>query len=122
MPYLIENVGSRTRWKTLSGWLIHVDNTRPHNSECAQTCIKASRAEYLPHPACSPDLALSDFFLFGYIKGNLSKENCGNRVNILNTVSENLARVNREMLLNVFESWVNLPKWVIKQEGRYSSK
>jgi hypothetical protein len=51
MSSLIENVQSRTRKKRLKGWLIHMDNARPHSSGRAQKCIKASRSERLPHPA-----------------------------------------------------------------------
>jgi hypothetical protein len=45
-----------------------MDNARPHNSARTQSCIDGSRAERLPHPADSPDLASSDFFLFECIK------------------------------------------------------
>jgi hypothetical protein len=31
-------------------------------------CIEASKAKRLLHPADSPDLASSDFFLFGHLK------------------------------------------------------
>jgi predicted amino acid racemase len=61
--------------KTLNNisWLIHMNNARLQNSGRAQRCVEASRAESLPHLAYSPDLALNEFFLFGYIKGNLSE-------------------------------------------------
>jgi hypothetical protein len=45
-----------------------MDNASPHNSGRTQRYIETSRAERLPHPANSPTLAPSDFFLFGYIQ------------------------------------------------------
>jgi hypothetical protein len=65
IPSLIENVRSRTHEKILKDWLIHMHNARNHNSSRAQRCIEASRAESPQHPASIPDLAPSDFFLFG---------------------------------------------------------
>jgi hypothetical protein len=117
MPSLIENVWSWTGRKILKHWLIHMDDMRPHNSGCAQRWIQASRAEPLPHPAHSPDLALSDFVLFGSINGKLSDYNCKSRTDLLNAITEIFTGVDQEVLLSVFESWVNRHKWVIKHEG-----
>jgi hypothetical protein len=84
-----------------------MDNTLPHNSRRAQKHIKASRSESLSHPACSPDVALSNFFLFEYIKGKLSDYICESREYLVNAITEISIGVNQEVLLNVFESWVN---------------
>jgi hypothetical protein len=51
----------------LNGWLIYTGNARAHNSERAQRCIEASRAERLLHPANNPDMTLSDFFGFRWM-------------------------------------------------------
>jgi hypothetical protein len=67
IPSSTENVGSWARRKVLKGWLLLMDIARPLNSGRAQTCIEALRAERLPHPAYSSELASSDFFLFGSI-------------------------------------------------------
>jgi hypothetical protein len=68
MPGLIENIRSRTLGKMLKGSLIHMGNVHLHRSRQTQRRIDASRAECLPHPAYRPDLASSEFFLFGHIK------------------------------------------------------
>jgi hypothetical protein len=88
MPSLIENGRPRTRREMLKDWLIHMNNVRRHNSGRAQRYIEASRAERRPHPAHSPDLAPSDFFLFGCIKGKLSDYNCKNQENLLNAITQ----------------------------------
>jgi hydrogenase maturation factor len=117
MPSLIENIRSRTGGKMLKGRLIHMDNARPHNSGPAQRCLEISRAERLPHPACSPDLIPSDFFLSGYIKEKSSDCDCESQEDLLNAITEIFTGVDQEVLLCVFESWVNGLKWVIKHEG-----
>jgi hypothetical protein len=99
-----------------------MDSSRPYNSERAERCIETATAEHLPHPAYSPDLTPSDFFLFGYIKGKLSDYNCQSREYLLNAITEMCTGVGREVLLSVFESWVNRPKWVINHEWKYYNK
>jgi hypothetical protein len=94
-----------------------MDSARPHNSERAQRYIEASRAECLPHTDCSPDLAPSDFFLFGYIRRKLSDYDCESGEDLLNALTEFWTGGDQEMLANVFESWVNRLKWVMKHEG-----
>jgi hypothetical protein len=119
IPGFIQNVESRTHRKTLNGWSIHVDDARPHNSEPAQRCIKASRAKRLPHPVCSPELAPRNSFLFGYLERKLSDYIYESRENLVNTLTEFLIGISQEVMPNVFESWVNRPKWVIKYERKY---
>jgi hypothetical protein len=104
MPSLTENVRSRTRRKTSKGWLILMNNTCPHNSERAQSYVEASRAERLPDPAYSPDLTVSDFFLFESIKGKLSDYSCESREDPLNATTEIVTRVDQEMMLSVCKS------------------
>jgi hypothetical protein len=119
MVSLIEDVRSRTHRKALKVWLIHMNNARPRNSRRAQRCIEALRAERLWHLAYSPDLAPSDLFLFGYTQTKLSGYNCEGREDLLNPITEIFTGVDQEVLLNVFKSYVNWLKWVIKHEGKY---
>jgi histone-lysine N-methyltransferase SETMAR len=48
--------------------IFHQDNARPHTA--LQTMAKISKLGWtiMPHPPYSPDLAPSDFFLFGHLK------------------------------------------------------
>jgi hypothetical protein len=70
----------------------------------------------LLHLAYSPDLAPSDFFLFGYIKGKLADFNCESREDLLNAMTEICTGVNQEVLPNIFESWADRVNRVIKHE------
>jgi hypothetical protein len=122
MASLIEDIRSRTRRKTLTVWLIHMDNEHPHNSGRAEKWTKASTAEHLSHPAYSSDLASSDFFLFVYIKGKLSNCNCESREDLLNAITEIFTGVHQEVLLTVFESRANRIKCVVKHKAKYCAK
>jgi hypothetical protein len=85
-------------------------------------CISASRTDRLPHPAQGPEVAPRDFFLFVPIKGKLYPYNYESREHFLNASTEIFTRVDQEVLLSVFESWVNRLKWVIKHKGKYYTK
>jgi hypothetical protein len=48
--------------------VIHMDNSPIRKSKPAIQKIASLRLKIAPHPPYSPDLALSDFLIFGYIK------------------------------------------------------
>jgi histone-lysine N-methyltransferase SETMAR len=53
------------------GVLLHHDNGRPHIARESQERIQELQWELLDHPSYSPDLAPSDFYLFGPLKNHL---------------------------------------------------
>ena len=59
--------------KLSKGVLLRQDNARVHTCKVAMDAVERNRYELIPHPAYSPDLAPSDFFLFP----NLKKDICG---------------------------------------------
>jgi hypothetical protein len=72
--------------------------------------------------AYSQNPAPSDFFFFGDIKGKLSDYNYENQEDLLNAITKMFTGIDQEVLLSVFESWANQPKWVTKHEGKYYTK
>jgi hypothetical protein len=52
----------------------------------------------LPHPAYNPDLAPSDFFLFGHIKGKMSDCNCESPEVVLNILTDSFTQRDKAML------------------------
>ena len=53
-------------------FLLQQDNARVHTCEVAMDAVELSGYELIPHPAYSPDLAPSDFFLFPNLKKDIS--------------------------------------------------
>jgi histone-lysine N-methyltransferase SETMAR len=51
--------------------LLHHDNARPHTAQATQERIQELQWELLEHPHYSPDLAHSDYHLFGLPKSHL---------------------------------------------------
>jgi hypothetical protein len=58
------------------------------------------------HPAYSPDLAPSDFDLFGYVKQLLSGCQFANQDSLLQAVSDILAGIEKVTLESVFHNWM----------------
>jgi hypothetical protein len=108
---LIQNMTSNSRRKTLKFFFIHLDNARPHNSKQSQECIQASKAKRLPHPVSSPDLAPSDFFIFGYLKEKLTAFHCTTRDELKSAIITIFNEIDTETLLAVFNSWLERLEW-----------
>lgn len=68
---LRDQIKSKRRGLLRKGVLLQHDNASSH--KCVAATSKAAELgfEILPHPAYSPDLAPSDFFLFGKLKAHL---------------------------------------------------
>jgi histone-lysine N-methyltransferase SETMAR len=55
-----------------TGVLLQHDNARPHTACVRAATIEDTRFECLPHPLNSPDLAPSDYHIFGPLKEVIS--------------------------------------------------
>ena len=98
---LIEELKEAIKEKRRGMWtrgpiLLH-DNCRVHKNALVQAAIKQCKLEELPHPAYSPDLAPSDFYLFP----NLKKDKRGRQFNS----NEELKVWAENWLQNQPESW-----------------
>ena len=61
-------IREKRRGKLSKGVLLQQDNTRVHTCKVAMDAVEQNRYELILHPAYSPDLAPSDFFLFPNMK------------------------------------------------------
>jgi hypothetical protein len=57
--------------------LLH-DNARPHIAVHSRALLEHFNWELFDHPPYSPDLALSDYYLFTYLKNWLSSQRFNN--------------------------------------------
>ena len=63
-------IKSKQRGHLSTGVLPQHDNARPHTARSTVATIEDLSFECLPHPLYSPDLAPSDFHVFGPLRGN----------------------------------------------------
>jgi hypothetical protein len=82
--------------------VLHFDNATHHTTKYTIDDLRANRLTRVSHPAFSPDLAPSDFYLFGKLKMALMDEaSAGDE--LLQVVTEVLNRISRQELEAVFE-------------------
>jgi hypothetical protein len=75
------------------------------------------KSERLPHLVYRPDLAPSDFFLFGYLKDKLTAFHCTTRDELKSVIITIFNEIDRDSLLALFNSWAERLDWVIKHGG-----
>jgi hypothetical protein len=70
-------------------WLLHDDNAPSHRALVTREFLAHNSIITLPHPACSPDLAPCDLFLFPKMKLQL-QGHCFDRVEEIQWESQNI--------------------------------
>lgn len=71
------------------GVLLHCDNARPHTANITRSHIASLGFLQWPHPPYSPDLAPSDYGLFGHVKSQMR----GHKFDTLATLTTAVERV-----------------------------
>ena len=64
-------IREKRRGKLSKGILLQQDNARVHTCKIAMDAVELNGYELMPHPAYSPDLAPSDYFLFPNLKKDI---------------------------------------------------
>jgi len=99
--------------------VVHSDNAKPHTAKSTiefMTHSNLTRAEYPPY---SPDIAPSDFYLFGYMKRML-KGNCfSTRDELLNAITSILEGIEKKVLESILDEWEKRLTWVFEHKGEY---
>ena len=102
------------------GISLHWDNARPHIARATRVAAAESFGiKLLSHPPYSPDLAPSDFFLFGYLKEKIKGEQFTGSDVLLCRLRVLMDELDEEMLLRVYESWKVRLQWVVENNGEY---
>jgi transposase len=99
--------------------VIHADNARPHVAKIVKGFLDAHGLRAAPHPPYSPDLAPSDFFLFGHVKRALQGSVFETVDELLKGVTEILSAIQPETLVGVFQEWMERIQTCIDCDGEY---
>jgi transposase len=86
--------------------VVHADNARVHTAQKCRTFCEENGLRIAPHPPYSPDLAPSDFFLFGYVKERLKEMVFPLYEEVLDAIGEVVTSIESETLIAVFEHWI----------------
>jgi hypothetical protein len=99
--------------------VIHAENARPH----IPTRVKEYMEEYVMRtardPPYSPDLAPSDFFLFGYVQRALARSDFQTAEEVLSALVRMLNAISTEMLIGTFEESIRTLQGCIDTDGQY---
>jgi histone-lysine N-methyltransferase SETMAR len=99
--------------------VLYFDNASPHTATAIVNLLRSHRMKRPPHPPFSPDLAPSDFYLFGKLKTALSWAEFEDEHELLDSVMELLNRIARDELESLFEEWVARLNACIQGGGDY---
>jgi histone-lysine N-methyltransferase SETMAR len=95
------------------------DSARAHTAQKYRTSCEENGLRIAPHPPYSPDLAPSDFFLFGYVKECLKGMVFPSYEELLDAIGEVVTGIESKTLTSVFEHWMERLEWVSKNNGDY---
>jgi len=105
--------------KGLKSFALHWDNAKPHTSIKTMTSINSLFRCCLSHPPHSPDLAPSDFFVFGYLKNGLVGKKIIDVEDLKNEITISFRGILRQTKMNVFIEWKERLKRVVSNNGIY---
>jgi hypothetical protein len=98
---------------------VHSDNAWPHTAKMSRDYIGLNRMKQAPPPRYSPDLAPSDFFLFGDVKGKLVGYCAETPSQFLVHIRVILTAIPRETLKAVFLEWIERLQKRAQADGEY---
>jgi histone-lysine N-methyltransferase SETMAR len=86
--------------------MVHSDNARPHTATLSQQFMAGNAMVIAVHPPYSPDLAPSDFYLLGHVRGLLRGESFETGERLISAVDGILRSLKKWILTRVFLEWM----------------
>jgi hypothetical protein len=108
-----------TRRKTFRRIYLHLDNAPVHNAKRSRQEIARTKGAKTVHPAYSPDVAPSDFFLFGRLKREMAGFTASSPENILAEIPRIFGEIPKETLAAVCNEWITRLEWINERQGEY---
>lgn len=112
-PQFVEAKKSRKKF------YIHFDNCPSHRAKQTLNFLAQKKFDQVPHPKYSPDLALSDFYLFGKIEDKLEGVVFGNEDELKERIVEEFQKISKDELKSVFDGWIARCYQCISTGGEY---
>ena len=113
---LFKAIESARPIKKASELRLHIDNARPH---LVDDVLEGNGLARLPHPPYSPDLAPSDFFLFGYLKMRVEGKSFNSDEELFLEASNILRAIPIPILRGVYNEWIRRLERCIELGGEY---
>ena len=81
--------------------------------------IESSGLGKAPQPEYSPDIASSDFFLFGYVKKQLECKHYMSEDDLYDDIVEILTEIPSEVLKSAYQAWIKRMNGAVDSKGIY---
>jgi histone-lysine N-methyltransferase SETMAR len=94
-----------------------LDNCRVYFSKATQQFVTENRIGLVPHPPYSPDLAPSDFWLFGHMKTLLVGQTFDEPDQPLEPITEFSNEIQPLEVVAIFSHWVERVRRVLENNG-----
>lgn len=115
-------IRTKRRGLLSTGILLQHDNARPHTARSTVATIQDLKFECLPHPPYSPDLAPSDYHVFGPLKGALGGKKFQSNDEVIQAVHEWLCRRPKEFFSSGIQALPKRWRMCIERNGAYVEK
>ena len=99
--------------------ILHHDNAPAHMALSVREFLATKQTTVLEHPAYSPDLAPSDFFLFLKIKNILKGRQFDDNDDIRSNTTAALKAIPQNQFQNCFDGWTTRWHRCIASQGEY---
>ena len=96
-----------------------MDNAPVHNSATVKKYMEENNLHCAPHPPYSPDLAPSDFYLFGALKSRIRDQVFVDRDEIKEWITDQIQMTSKDELMRVFTAWEERLRRCIAVGGGY---
>jgi hypothetical protein len=94
-----------------------MDNSMYHNARKISLELEHNKIERSPHAAYSPDNTPCNFWMCGFLKEKLKKQELSTSDDVIEGIATIWNRVAFEELQSVFSEWIQRVTWVIKHGG-----
>jgi hypothetical protein len=122
MAHLVQTVFPQGKTRYPRRLNVHLDSCRVHFSKVTEQSLIENQLLCVPHPPYSPDLAPSDFWLFGRIKTGIAGRSFTEPEELLECIGAFLEGIPAAELTAVFGSWIDRVRWVITHHGQHYSR
>jgi hypothetical protein len=86
--------------------IVHANNAGAYVVKCITGYMNYNSLKRAPRPTYSPDLAPSDFYIFGYVKHKLQGHEFTEGAGPVSAISEMLNQIPTNTLVDAFNEWM----------------
>ena len=121
VPKLVSSEAYKRSKAQKQRFVLHMDNAPIHTADKVIQCLEQHNITIAPHPPYSPDLAPSDFYLFGKLKELARGVTFETAEEIKDWIFDKFRRISTGELQRVYQSWEDRLVRCMSLNGDYIS-